>query len=34
VQALRERYGRLHFKPVLPGEPKRQAGGLSLRMST
>jgi CheY-like chemotaxis protein len=34
VQALRERYGTLHFKPVLPGEPKRQAGGLSLRMST
>lgn len=34
VQALRERYGTLHFKPVLPGAPKRQAGGLSLRMGT
>lgn len=31
AQALRERYGTRHFKPTMPGAPKRQAGGLSLR---
>lgn len=31
AQVLRERYGTHQFKPAMPGAPKRQAGGLSLR---